>query len=80
MKVNLAQSTKSQISTAQQRLLNGMTIKIAKNCNCKDIKNEIQHDFFRHIIWTTGVFRYLNKIQDHWSITNSKTYIKKKQE
>lgn len=51
-----------------ERMLNGLDLKIFEGCPCKDIQDDVFHDFFRRVDWSEANLKYLNKVQDRWSI------------
>ena len=49
-------------------LLNGTIVKIFKKCPCAHVADDVFHDFFRKIDWTDSHLKYLNRVNNKWTI------------
>ena len=50
------------------RLINGMDVEVFEQCPCTTVQDEVFHSYFRKIDWSESNLKYLNKVQDRWSI------------
>ena len=57
-----------QVHTHEERLLNGTIVKRFDNCPCPNVQDKLFHSFFNNIDWCETNLKYLNKIQDKWSV------------
>ena len=48
--------------------MNGMDVKIFNECPCKNVQDNVFHGYFRLIDWSESNLKYLNKVQDRWSL------------
>ena len=59
---------KDKINLKEERLLNGTVIMVCESCPCSNLSDQEFHGFFRKINWKRDDFKYLNRIQDRWSL------------
>lgn len=56
------------MDTKEERLICGKELMIFSECPCIEVQDDVFHNYFRKIDWSLPNLKYLNKVQDQWSI------------